>query len=525
MTASADMSAGALLQAGLAARSSGELARAQDYLEQAVATASSFGAARTALAEVLIALGRHKDALPHVEAALALDPGDAGAQHCLGLLFLDRALFGPAQAAFERCIELDPTRIDAWRNLAGAQRSNGDPHAAVATIERALRRAPGDRGLEATLAALCELLGQHERVLEILAPNGQPRTATVDEVLTLAASLRALERDNDARVLLEDALDTAPTDARFRIEFALAAQLDHAGEYDRAFTHTEQANRNKRACFDPAAYRNHVEAIMNGFMELRAVPSMPGSQSRRPIFIVGMPRSGTSLVEQIVAAHPFVTDGGELGDIMLLAQSHANRQPGGMQALDAAELAVLARSYLDTLERIDGAARHVTDKMWENFEYLGFIERVFPRARVIHCRRDPFDVAISCWFQHFARANGVPFSYDLAHIGAFWRQYERLMSFWRRESSLEMLEISYEDVVSDLAGQARRAIAFLGLEWSDACLSFHDTGRIVNTASYAQVRRPIYSSSIGRWRHYRAHLHGFAEAAGLPMPVENGSES
>lgn len=506
------------LRDGFAARARGKLADAQKLFERAVAAKPELGSARSALADILIARGLHEQALPHVEAAIALNAGDATAQHCLGLLFLERSLFEPAVAAFGRSLRLDPKRIDAWRNLATAQRSLGRPRQARATIERALHRAPDDPGLNASLAALCEFFGEHERVLEILAPRTGPRQT--DELLTLTTSLQALGRAVEARSLLEEALDASPPAVRFRIEFALATLLDRANEYESAFAHARRANAGKHARFDPVAYRLHVDTIMRGFGRLRANPlAVAGSASRRPVFIVGMPRSGTSLIEQIVAAHPEVAGGGEIGDIMLLAQTASGTAPqaGGTQELSSADLPGLAEAYLHTLDRIDPAAAHVTDKMWENFEYLGFIERLFPRARVIHCRRDPRDMAVSCYFQHFAGANGVPFAYDLEHIGTFYREHERLMDFWRRESGLQMLDVQYEEVVLNVEGQARRAIDFLGLEWSEACLEFHTSGRPVNTASYAQVRQPVYTSSIGRWRHYARYLAPFAEAAGLDM--------
>ncbi|MGH8496904.1 MAG: tetratricopeptide repeat-containing sulfotransferase family protein [Gammaproteobacteria bacterium] len=510
----------AQLRAGLEARARGELAGAQALFESALAADPRLGHAHSALAAVLIARGRHNQAVPHVEAALESNPDDATALHCLGLLFLERALFEPAMAAFEHCLRIDPAHIDAPRNLATAQRALGQPQAARATIERALRSAPDDAGLKASLAALCEYFGEHERVLEILAPRAVAESRDVEGLLTLTSSLQALDRADEAQSLLEYALAVSPAGARFRIEFALAALHDRAGDYDRAFAHAERANAGKNARFDPDAYRVHVDAVIRGVEHLRAAPPVGGgSDSHRPVFIVGMPRSGTSLIEQIVAAHPSVAGAGELGDIMLLAQTAGeNPRAGGSQELPAAEIERLAQAYLGTLDRVDAQAARVTDKMWENFEYLGFIERLFPRARVIHCVRDPFDVAVSCYFQHFAGANGVAFAYDLAHIGAFYRDYHRLMAFWRKVSRLAWLDLEYEDVVRDFDGQARRTIDFLGLDWSDACLSFHASGRTVNTASYAQVRRPIYASSVGRWRHYARHLAPFAQAAGLDMP-------
>ncbi|HUG79564.1 MAG TPA: sulfotransferase [Burkholderiales bacterium] len=511
-----------LLQAGLALRARGKLAEAEDRLGRAISADPLSGAAHSALASLLIAGGRHRDAVSHVEAALALDAGDSEAQHCLGLLFLERALLEPAIDAFARCTVLDPARVDAWRNLAAAQRSLGRPREARATLERALRHLPGEPGLLASLAALCEFFGEHERVFEILGPRVAAGHCAVEELMTLTRSLQAVERHPEARQLLETALAGCAARDRYRIEFALGELLDRAGEYEAAFAHVQRANAGKQARFDAKDYRRYVDGIIDGYLRLRA-RGAPGAgcDSRRPVFIVGMPRSGTSLLEQIVAAHPDVAGAGELGAIPLLAQTAegARPRPGGTQDLPAAELRRLADAYLGRLEAVDSSSPRVTDKMWENFEYLGFIERLFPKARVIHCRRDPLDIAVSCYFQHFSGRNGVAFAYDLGHIGAFHREYERLMDFWKRESSLGILDVQYENVVGGLETQARRVIAFLGLDWSEACLRFHAEQRTVNTASYAQVRRPVYASSIGRWRHYRRHLEAFAQVAGVALPA------
>jgi tetratricopeptide (TPR) repeat protein len=502
------------LSAGMAARNRGDLAAAAARFAGAVAADPRVLIARTALASTLIALGRHTEAVPHVEAALSIDAADGAALHSLGLLFLERALLGPAADAFERSIAADPARIDAWRNLALAQRSLGRPLEARRTIERGLERWPSDPGLLASLAALCELAGEHERVLEILEARVAAGDCAAEDLLILTRSLQALGRSAQARRLLESA--RVPARDRYRIEFALGELLDREGDHEAAFAHVQRANAGKHARFDPDGYRRHVDAIMDGFRALRASGTLvAGSDSQRPVFIVGMPRSGTSLIEQILAAHPDVAGAGELANIPLLAQTGAGARPGGMLALSAADAASRAGAYLQELERVDAGAARVTDKLWENFEYLGFIEQLFPRARVVHCTRDPRDIAVSCFFQHFAGEHGAAFAYDLGHIGAYYREYRRLMGFWAGESSLATLEVPYESVIGDLEAQARRLIEFLGLPWSPRCLEFHATKRIVNTASYAQVRRPLYATSVGRWRHYERHLGVFIEAAGL----------
>ena len=184
-----------------------------------------------------------------------------------------------------------------------------------------------------------------------------------------------------------------------------------------------------------------------------------------------------------------------------------------MLAQDPPDLDALSRAYLQRLDQLAPEARRVTDKMWQNFEFLGLAELVLPGARVVHCVRDPMDVGLSCFFQHFF-GQGVAFSYDLAHIGAYHRQYRRTMDHWRRVLSLPMHTVRYEELVASPETRTRALLEFLDLPWDDACLRFHETARPVRTASYAQVRRPIYRASVGRHRHYARWLAPLARALG-----------
>jgi tetratricopeptide (TPR) repeat protein len=236
-----------------------------------------------------------------------------------------------------------------------------------------------------------------------------------------------------------------------------------------------------------------------------------------PVLIVGMPRSGTSLVEQMLASHPQVHGAGELRDIGRLAgrlpglTAAGRPYPECIAEVPPAALDELAALYTGRLAALGGTAVRVTDKMWQNYENLGLVELLVPRARVIHCRRDPLDTGLSCYLQSFGAA-GPPFSYDLAHIGAYLREYQRLMAHWRRVSGLRLLEVDYETLVDDPEGQARRLVAFLELDWHAAVLDFHANPRVVRTASSAQVRRPIYRSAVGRHRRYQRQLAPLREA-------------
>jgi hypothetical protein len=233
-------------------------------------------------------------------------------------------------------------------------------------------------------------------------------------------------------------------------------------------------------------------------------------QSDRPIFIVGMVRSGTSLVEQILASHPAVYGAGELPDVTEITRALPgllgtdDRYPEFLPILNQEAVDSMACRYLDRLNQIAPGAMRVTDKMPGNFMYLGLIELLFPGARIIHCMRDPVDTCLSAYFQDFS--NNHPYAYDLSNLGAFYRGYLKLMAHWRKVLHLPLLEVRYEDLVADQERISRTLIEFCGLEWDSRCMQFHDSRRFVETASHDQVNRPLCHHSIARWKNYERHL-------------------
>jgi len=231
---------------------------------------------------------------------------------------------------------------------------------------------------------------------------------------------------------------------------------------------------------------------------------------RRPVFIVGMPRSGTSLAEQILSVHPEVQAAGELETIhriaagLQLAVPRAAPYPGGALSLSRGDLDNLVKRYLDELPA-EGRDRPVfTDKMPQNFLHLGFIRQLFPDARIVHCTRDARDTCFSCFSYDFRGEHA--YAGDLVTLGEYFLQYRRLMQHWEGVLDLPLHELSYENMIADQEGETRKLLEFCGLEWDERCLDFHTARRFVLTSSYNQVRRPLYSSSIGRWKHYEKQL-------------------
>jgi hypothetical protein len=324
---------------------------------------------------------------------------------------------------------------------------------------------------------------------------------------------------------IEEALrrQTLPLRDRVNFHFALACLRDRAGDFDAAFRHCDLGNAAKRelfqrqgAAFQPEAHARFVDRLMAVFTPeyFQRTPSH-GSPSDLPVFIVGMPRSGTTLVEQILASHPAVHGAGEIRHLQQFVAELPGRlgsaapYPECLDHLDEETSRRLAEQYLEGLRQLGGDRARVTDKVPVNFHQLGLIVTLFPRAQILHCLRDSHDVCWSCYFQNF---RDVPFSCDLRVLGAYYRRYEELMAHWRKVLPVPILDVRYEELVRDLEKGCREILDFCRLPWDGACLSFHRTRRMVRTASNLQVRQPVYTGSVGYWRNYATHLDPLLDA-------------
>jgi tetratricopeptide (TPR) repeat protein len=526
----------------------GHYSEAEGHLKSALRVDPGNPVAHFNLAIAQKGLGKEYEAVASYQSALAGDPNNAACHNNLGNVLLDLQEADKAIESLCRAVCLDPSRSDYYYNLGRAYKARGLRREAVDAYTGALRLRPDFCLAVKDLGAVHLSLGNctaaedcYKRALE-LNPADFEAIAGLARVYTRERKYRQAEK------LLEPCLREVPDNAAIGLAFAgIAGQVDRSGEavsllnrqisqnknlakdsraqihfklgqlydemrdYRRAFANFQEGNRLRSSENNADAYKHNIDEIIASFSRdtLSRTPRSD-TASELPVFIVGMPRSGSTLVEQIIASHPKVHGAGELDTLPSLLNSisdlvGADRPlPECVTDLEQRHLATLARSYLDEIRQLGPNAARITDKMPSNFLNLGFIELLFPHAHIIHCRRNPLDTCLSCYFQDFAGHH--PYATDLRSLADYYRQYERLMKHWKNVLHIRMFEIDYEDLVHDFEPACKALIDYCGLEWDAACLDFHSNERIVVTASAEQVNRRLYKESVERWRNYQAYI-------------------
>ncbi len=460
------------------------------------------------------AQGNFEKALPHYIAAMELQPQVAEHHGRVGFGYWHRGDAERARQHFQRAIALNPAYPEAHEALAQLHKESGQIELALQHARRAVELAPGLAETLVSLAYVLEAARQTDEAWQITRQvlaggHRSPRLA-----MLLAQLAGRFGAEAPALQLLERVLEEPSVFKRetASLHFAAAGLLDKTRRYDEAFSHARQANTLCMANYDCSGLKAHIDQTIAYFTQEK-VRALPRSRcdSELPVFIVGMPRSGTTLVEQILASHSCVHGAGELTWMWRISED-ASKVAGAtpaqllacLERLASSHLDELASRYLGGLQSLNPQAQRVCDKLPANFLHLGLISLLFPKARIIHCRRDAMDTCVSCYFADFATGN--LFSYDLKNLGEYYLQYERLMEHWHSVLEVPMLTVEYEELVRNVEGVARRMLEFLGLPWEERCLQFHQNPRPVSTLSSQQVRQPIYQSSIGRWRNYQKHL-------------------
>ncbi len=545
-----------LAELGKLNRVLGRLDQAAELYRGAIALSPGDAGLCSDLAGVLHQLGRREEAIDCCRRALATAPDTVAAHFNLASLLQEQEDLDGAVEHFQRALALNPGFAEAQNNLGNALQQLGRRIEAAEAYERALRLKPDYADAHANLGKALRALGRNEEAIDhyAAAVAVEPSRAALQNEFGVA--LLTAGRGGEAQQAFEDATRLAPenviyhynlasfrrfapddprlaalegiagkeatlgADDRISLNFALARAYADLGRTDKSFQRLNEGNRLKRlqTVYDEGAALRHFEEIRAAFTpELFRAGRGGGASSQKPIFVVGMPRSGTTLIEQILASHSSVHGAGEIDTLSRIAAGLSEGEdalppyPAMMRGLTPDALQRIGDSYLAEIAELAPASERVVDKMPGNFVLVGLIALAMPGARIIHARRDPVDTCFSCYSLLFAEDQ--PFAYDLGELGRYYRAYADLMDHWRRILPPGVLvDVQYEKLVADFPVESRRLLAHCGLDWQDACENFHETRRTVLTASVAQVRRPLYADSVGRWRPYAAHLQPLLEA-------------
>ena len=514
------------------------------------------------------ARGRHEQAIRSYQRALTIDPGLADAHYNLGNLYAELDNLDAAIAHYERCITLRSSSAEAHNNLANVLWRRGRPDEAIAHYKDAIRLKPtyvaAQRGLGDALQAQGNIGGAI--VCFRAALVSEPRDPAI--LNRLASALLIAGRLEDASRAFETAIDVAPDnvgiqhnyagvksftsgdprlarleqldarkeqlsdDERIVLHFTLGKAYADLKDPERSFQHLEAGNRltREQMTYDERGTLMLMQRIRDNFARdaLQARANV-GHESEVPVFVIGMPRSGTSLVEQILASHPQVFGAGELNDFALSLSEVAKRSAGVYADMPGKisddDLQMLGKTYVERVSKLAASADRIVDKLPANFLFAGLIHLALPRARIIHVRRNALDTCLSCYSLLFAEDQ--PYAYDLGELGRYYRAYEATMEHWRNALPPgRMLEVQYEDLVNDLEQHAHRLVSYCGLDWDARCLAFHESERPVNTASLVQVRKPIYTASVGRATLYGSKLEPLVDALEMDeMPAKTGQDT
>ncbi len=509
---------------GLLLAETGNTQSAIEFLTTALFDAES-AKMRMLLGEICSKAKRRDEAVTHYRKACELDPANATAHACAADAILlgdpSRKVRLEALEYLRTAVRLNPDYIVARNNLAAALTMLGFHEEALIEYAKTLEQSPGHPTAILGTVRTHEAAGQLEKAEAILRPwIGESSTAPE---IALAFGIMASHMGERKAAIESLRIVMASGQCDQETEksacFRLGDLLDAEGEYTEAFHCYERGNALRAAAYDRAGQTQRFSALIDAFSPNR-VPNLPRSKNRSklPVFIVGMPRSGTTLVESILASHPQVYGAGELDDIFLLRQEIASASgtgrpyPSCLETISVETLDRLAKNHLMGLEALDGGAARVTDKMPQNFVQLGLIDLLFPGARVIHCMRDPLDTCLSIYCHPFTQHHN--YADNLTNLGHYYREYLRLMAHWRKVLRIPLLDLRYEELVENSEQQTRQLLEFCELPWDERCLRHHESGRFANTFSYNQVRQPIYKKSVARWRRYEKQLGPLIEALG-----------
>lgn len=500
---------------GLMLQRQGHIDDAIACYKTAIEQRTNYAIAHYNLGTIMHESGQYTEASRAFHQAIQINPQYIEAYIALGLTIGFTGSVKDSSHCFQKALDIDPDNIEALVNLARARALQGHPDQAITLYQRAASLAPEQIEAITGQVHILERKGLFKEAEHLIQPLLDNATDDASVAIAFATLSRRINRRDEAKSLLEGILQNMPATIPLAqypdIHFSLARIYQDQKSYDLAFKQFQQANYLLPYHFDLNEHKQYIDQIMQ-YGNRTFLDSIPCStlNTSQPIFILGMPRSGTSLIEQIIASHPQVHGGGELSFISDISKNMPEQIgsslpfPACISELTQDSINQLSQFYLSQIHALDAEATYITDKMPHNFLYLGLIERLLPQARIIHCKRNSIDTCLSIYTQNFTANH--PYNKDLTQLGQYYLEYERLMQYWHQNLNIPIFNIQYEELINDQENMTHKLIEFCGLEWDDACINFHKSGRHVATPSYDQVRQPMYKSAIERWRCYEPYL-------------------
>ncbi len=501
------------------------LEKSAHHFREALTLNPNYFEAMNNLGAVLISLHKVSEAIEVLTKAYELNPNSIQVLCNLGELYLLENNLTSAKEFAKKSLRIKPDFLDAHRLLGSIYTKTGEYTLAINHFQSALKTNPDDINLIGSIASLLEKRGEFDEALKMIQPHLNNETTDSAILLTYSAISRTNNTQKEAIDLIEKALLTDKINdiSKIILHSDLGKQYDAMKEFSNAFNHYKAANNIERKLnteyLEKISSTTTTQAIIDKWKtsfnkSFWSELDGSGVDSEQPIFIVGLPRSGTTLVEQILASHPDVYGAGELPDISEIANSlkfnsYMSASPELLKKISRNDLARSASKYLQHISSLSDNARKVVNKMPTDFWHLGLISQLFPKAHIIHMIRDPRDICLSIYFQRFG--SHMTFTTDLKELGEYYLSYKAIMSYWHSALTTKILDVRYEDLVDDQEAITRKILDYCNLEWNEDCLNFHQTKRDVNTPSYDQVRKPIYKRSVARWKNYESQIQPLLE--------------
>ena len=494
----------------------GEYEKALNWLNKSIELDPDNAATHSNLGNTFRFLGESRKAAAAYKQAIELNPHQCSYSLNLGGVLIELEELDEAVECFNQVLQLDPENQKAYLGLGKALNAQGNLDQAVASYQKAISIDPANPNCYSELGGAYGDHGETDKAISALRKALEIDPKLIPAYQELTRNKKFTEADADVKAMeslfpMKETTDTKKSD----LAFSLGKAYEDLGEFDKSMEFVTRAARLKRSSFDysieeSSKYFDRIKQVFSAdfFSEYADV----GDPDRTPIFVLGMPRSGTSLVEQILASHPAVFGAGELYNLLSVYRSldksidgpKSNTFPEALIGLGPDEFANLGKQYVASIRKYSARATFIVDKMPHNFLRIGFIRAILPNARIIHCTRAPLDNCLSLFKTDFRK--GHPYSYDLGELGQYYKLYRELMDYWKTTLPGFIHDLNYEELVSHQEEQTKRLLQYCELPWDDACMNFHKTRRKIKTASNAQVVRPIYQDSVKLWKRYENYL-------------------